>query len=270
MIASPIELRKVWALTKRDIYNWSTYKSQILTTVATSVIGIASWGINADYRNISVPEYNTDYVSFLIVGILVTNLILPLGSGVQRQLNPWTLETIMMTGIKTPTFVLGTSLWTYILSVVLFIPQLALGIYVFHAVLVINLVSLVVSILISSLIIFCLAMISTGIRIVTKVTDPITWALAIAASVLSGLTYPVQELNNYVPGLSTVSWLLPQTWIYHIVRLSTLEAGSLLDPQIAEAFLITLGYAIVLVPISVYVYRWGLNRAKKDGTLGWY
>ena len=77
-----------------------------------------------------------------------------------------------MTGIKTPTFVLGTSLWTYLLSVILFIPQLYLGIYVFGAVLVINYVSLVVAIIISSLIVFCLAMISTGIRIVTKVTDP--------------------------------------------------------------------------------------------------
>jgi ABC-type multidrug transport system permease subunit len=267
---SPIELRKVWALTKRDIYNWSTYKSQILTTVATSLIGVAAWGVNADFRNVFVPEYNSSYVSFLIVGILVTNLVLPLGSGVQRQLNPWTLETILMTGIKTPTFVLGTSLWTYILSVILFIPQLYLGIYVFHAVLVINYVSLVVAIMISSLIIFCLAMISTGIRIVTKVTDPITWGLAAAASLLSGLTYPVSQLNNYYPGLSTVAWLLPQTWIYHITRLATLEAGSLLDPGIAEAFLVTLAYALALVPISVYVYRWGLSRAKKDGTLGWY
>ena len=267
---SPIEIRKVWALVKRDIYNWSSYKSQIITTVATSVIGVAAWGVNADYRNIAVPQYNTDYVSFLIVGILVTNLILPLGSGVQKQLNPWTLETILMTGLNTPTFVLGTSLWTYILSVVLFIPQLYLGIYVFGAHLVVNYVSLVVSVMISSLIIFCLAMISTGIRIVTKVTDPVTWGLAVAATLLSGLTYPVSQLNNYLPGLSTVSWLLPQTWIYHIVRLSTLESGSLLNLQIAIPFLITAAYAVVLVPVAIVVYRWGLNRAKKDGTLGWY
>ena len=266
----PIEFGKVWALTKRDIYNWSTYKSQMITTVASSVIGISAYGVNADWRNISVPQYGCDYVSFLIVGILVTNLVLPLGSGVQKQLNPWTLETILMTGIKTPTFVLGTSLWTYILSVVLFLPQLYLGVYAFGARLTVNPLSLVIAIIISSLIIFCLAMISTGIRIVTKVTDPVTWGLAVAASLLSGLTFPVSQLNNYLPGLSTVSWLLPQTWIYHIVRLSTLEAGSLLDPQIAEAFLVTLGYAAVLVPVSVVVYRWGLSRAKKDGTLGWY
>jgi ABC-type multidrug transport system permease subunit len=101
------------------------------------------------------------------------------------------------------------------------------------------------------------------------VTDPVTWGIGIAASLLSGLAFPVQHLDNYVPGLSAVSWILPQTWIYHIIRLSTLEAGSLVDIQVLIPFLITLAYAVVLVPVSVAVYRWGLNRAKRDGTLGW-
>jgi len=266
---SPIEFSKVWALTKRDIYNWSTYKSAALTTILGGLLGIAAWGFNATFRNVAVPEYNTDYVSFLIVGVIVTNLILPLGTGVQKQLNPYTLETILMTGIRTPTFVLGTSLWTYLISVVVFIPQIFIGVYVFGAHLSVDYISLAVAMVISSLIIFCLAMISTGIRMVTKVTDPITWGLALAASVLAGATYPVQHLNDFVPRLSTVSWLLPQTWIYHIVRLSSLEAGSLLNLQILIPFLVALAYALVLVPISVAIYRWGLNRAKKDGTLGW-
>ena len=263
-------MTKVWALTKRDIYNWSTYKSQMLTTVITGVIGIVTWGYNATFRVVSVPEYATDYVSFLLVGILVTNLILPLGTGVQKQLNPWTLETILMTGLKTPTFVLGTSLWTYIVSVLLFIPEVLIGVQVFGAHLIIDPVSLVVSILISSLIIFCLAMISTGLRIVTKVTDPISWGLGVAASLMAGVTFPVAHLDAYLPGLSAAAWALPQTWIYHIVRLSTLEGGSLLDPRVGAPFLITAAYALFLVPVSVWVYRWGLNRAKKDCTLGWY
>jgi hypothetical protein len=265
----PIEFSKVWALTKRDMYNWSTYKSQAITTVTGGLIGIAAWGLNSTFVNRPVPEYNTDYVSFLIVGVLIANLVLPFGSGVQKQLNPWTLETILMTGLRAPTFILGTSLWTYIISVIFFIPQIFIGVYVFGAHLSVNYISLAISMFISTVIIFCFAMISTGIRMVTKVTDPVTWGIGVAASLLSGFAFPVDHLNNYVPGLSTVSWILPQTWIYHIIRLSTLEAGSLLDLQIVIPFLITLAYSIVLVPISVFSYRWGLNRAKKDGTLGW-
>jgi ABC-2 type transport system permease protein len=263
----PIEPRKIWALTKRDFYNWTTYKSQAITTTLGALVGIAIWGFTGSFRNIPVPEYNTDYVSFLVVGVLVTSVILPLSSGVQKQLNPWTLETILMTGIKTPTFVLGTSLWTYIFSIIVFIPQMFIGVYYFHAVLIINYISLIVAVMISSLIIFSLAMISTGLRMVTKVSDPVTWGLNIAASVLAGVAYPVNSLPY---GLSTVAWVLPQTWIYHIVRLSTLEAGSLLNAQILLAFLVTLAYAAVFLPIAVFVYRWGLKRAKRDGTLGWY
>ncbi len=263
----PIEPRKVWALTKRDFFNWTTYKSQAITTTLGALIGIGVWGFTGTFRNVPVDAYNTDYVSFLVVGVLVTGVILPLSSGVQKQLNPWTLETILMTGIRTPTFVLGTSLWTYLFSVIVVIPQMLIGVYYFHAHLEVNYLSLVVAVVISSLIIFCLAMISTGIRMVTKVSDPVTWGLGIAASLLSGVAYPVSSLPY---GLSSVAWILPQTWIYHIVRLSTLEAGSLLDPQVLFPFFITLAYAAAFLPIAVYVYRWGLRRAKKDGTLGWY
>jgi len=271
----PFEPRKMWALTKRDIYNWSTYKSQAVTSILGAIIGIGVWGFTGAFRDVPVPQYNTDYISFLVVGILVTSVILPLGSGVQKQLNPWTLETILMTGIRTPTFVLGTSLWTYIFSLILFVPQAIIGVYVFGAHLDVNYFSLVTAVLISSLIIFSLAMISTGLRMVTKVTDPVTWAIGIGASLLSGLSYPVSTVTNFMSShgfgfLTWLPWILPQTWIYDIVRLSTLESGSLFDPSILLPFLVTLAYAIAFLPIAAFVYRWGMNRAKRDGTLGWF
>ena len=205
-----------------------------------------------------------------MVGILVGNLVLPLGQGIERRLNPWTLETILMSGVNTSTFVLGTVLWGYILSSLLFIPQAFFGIYFFGAHLDVNPVSLLVAIATSSLIVFSLSIISTGVRMVTKVTDPVTWSLGVLQALLAGMTFPVQYLDTYLPGLSSISWILPQTWIYHVVRLSTLEAGSLLTPDVAFSFLVTLAYALVLIPLALSVYRWGLRRAKSDGTLGWY
>ncbi|MDA4118520.1 MAG: hypothetical protein OK455_09280, partial [Thaumarchaeota archaeon] len=145
----PIEFSKVWALTKRDIYNWSTYKSSAITTVVGGLIGIAAWGLGSTFVNRPVPEYNTDYVSFLIIGVLISNLVIPFGSGVQKQLNPWTLETILMTGLRAPTFILGTSLWQYVISVIFFIPQIFIGIYIFGAHLDVNYISLVVSMFIA-------------------------------------------------------------------------------------------------------------------------
>ena len=66
--------------------------------------------------------YGTDYISFLWVGVAVGNLVMPLVQGVGTSLNPWTLETILMTGVSTPVFVIGNTMWTYIFSVITFIP----------------------------------------------------------------------------------------------------------------------------------------------------
>ena len=204
---SPLELGKIWALTRRDMSRWVTYKSQVITTIMTGSIAVATWGINGSYRNVQVPQYNCDYVSFLIVGIVISNLILPLTQGMQSRLNPWTLESILMAGPKSATLVLGTSLWPYALAIVFLIPQLLIGIFVFGAVLKVNMVSALLATSISTIIVFSLAMIGTGVKIVTKMTDPFTAALGVAASLLAGMTYPVSYLNHYIPGLSTVSWL---------------------------------------------------------------
>ena len=125
---SPIELRKVWSMARRDMSKWASYKTQAVISILAAAIGIISWGLNSTYVNRAVPEYNTDYVSFLIIGILISSLILPLQQGVQSRISAWSLEAIVMTGLMTPTFILGTVIWPYILSVILFFPQLLLGV----------------------------------------------------------------------------------------------------------------------------------------------
>ena len=265
---SPIEFGKVLAMARRDMKTWATYRTQAVTSLISGVLGILSWGLNATYVNRSVPQYNTDYISFLIVGVLITSLIIPVGSGVQSRISPFTLETILMSGIRTPTFILGTVVWPYVLSVIMFLPQLVVATVYFGAHLDINPLSFVVAMFISTLIIFCLAMISTGFRLVTKTTDPVTWALGIAASIFAGMTFPIQHLNDFIPGLSNVSNFLPQTWVYNIVRLSTPTTAPLADAPILDTFADASVFAVILVPLSLWAFRWGMRRAKKDGTLG--
>jgi len=273
-----IEWGKVSALMKRDMRNWASYKMQVVIAILGALIGFASWGFNASFRNITftwqsfqpTPVYTTTYVAFLVSGILVSNIVLSLTSGVTGGLRPWMLESILMTGMKPSTFVIGTAAWSYILSVVLFIPQLMIGIFFFQVNLNVNLLTFILSVLISGIIVFGISMASVGIRLVTKVTDPVQWILGISLSLLSGQTFPVQYLNNYFPGISNVSWLLPYTWIFDIIRLSTLAGASIFDPGVGEALLISLLYAVILVPIGLYCFVWGLRKAKKQGTLGWW
>jgi len=266
----PVWLRQIAAFTKRDFYRWTTYKTAATTQLITILIGIMSWGINATYRNRPVPEYNCDYISFLIVGLCIGNIIMPLVQGVERRLNPWTLETILMTNIKIHVFVLGNVSWRYIFSLITFIPQILIGIYYFNAKLNVNIISTIIAFAISAAILIGLAMISTGMRIVTKSEDPITWTINTLQQLLAGISFPVEFLENFIPGISILSWLLPQTWVYHLCRLAMLTNASILNIETAVNFLYGLIFAAIIFPTGYYTIKWGINRAKKDGTLGWY
>jgi ABC-type multidrug transport system permease subunit len=252
------------------MYSWSTYKTALITQLISVFIGVFSWGISATYVQKPVNEmYGSDYISFLIVGIAIGNLILPLAQGVQ-SLNPWILETILMTGIKTPVFAIGNIMWTYIFSIITFIPYLLISVFIFKVRLNANIPSVIIAFLISATIFVGLAMVSTGLRIVTKSTDPITWAINALGSLFAGISFPVIYLDTFVPGLSTVSWFLPQTWVYHLCRLSMLTNPSLLDPEILIEFLKGAIFAIILFPVGYKIFQWGVTRSKREGTLGWY
>lgn len=268
----PIQLKQVAAFTKRDFFSWTTYKTAMVTQVINILIGVFSWGIAAAYVQKPVKEmYNSDYISFLIAGVAIGNLIMPIVQGVERQLNPWTLETVLMTGISTPVFVIGNITWTYILSILTFIPYVAIGIYMFHAHLDPNIPAVIIAFVISAAILMGLAMISTGIRIVTKSTDPVTWAINVLQNLFAGVSFPVVYLDTILfHGASTISWFLPQTWVYHLCRLSMLTNPSLLNHEVQLEFLKGLAFAVVLLPAGYRVLRWGINRSKREGTLGWY
>ena len=272
-----IEWGKVLALMRRDFNNWASYKTQVMVSIVGALTGFASWGFNASYRNVSVTLYSfqpgpvatVSYLSYIVTGILVSNVVLSLTSGVTGGLRPWALESVMMTGMRPSTFVLGTVAWSYTLSVILFIPQLLIGLFFFNVTLSLNILSFVLAILVSGIIVFGISMASVGMRLVTKGADPILWMLGISMSLLSGVTFPVQYLNQYFPGIIYLSWALPYTWIFDIVRLATLANASILNPDVATAFLVSAAFAVAVVPIGLYLFAWGVRRAKKQGTLGW-
>lgn len=268
----PIGLKQVIAFTKRDFHSWITYKTAALTYLINVFVGVFSWGVRAAYVQKPVSEmYGSDYISFLVVGVAVSNLIMPLATGLRRQLNPWTLETILMTAVSTPVFVIGNVMWSYIFSIITFIPYLIIGIYVFGVQLNANIPCTILAFLISAAILMGLTMIATGFRIVTKSEDPITWAINVLENLFAGIAFPVVYLDViFFPGISTFSWFLPQTWVFHLCRLSMLTNPSLLDPTTQIQFLQGAIFAFILFPVGYQIFQWGVKRSKREGTLGWY
>jgi len=253
---------------RKDFTVWESYRSQVLVALLSIAFGLFSWAILGNYSNQPVPEYNTNFISFLVVGVIASGFVIPLSQG--TRINPWTFETVLMAGMRKSVIVLGSLFWQTIFAAITLIPQILIAIFLFKVAFVVNPVSLILAVLITMTLVVSLAMMDMGIRIVTKQSDPIIWGVILVSGIGSGMLYPIQELDKYVPGISNFSWALPFTWIYHLIRVSVLEGGSILDPSVALSFAGAALYCLAVIAISYYVMSWGLRRAKKDGTLGWY
>ncbi|HJX23000.1 MAG TPA: hypothetical protein VJ574_01145 [Candidatus Bathyarchaeia archaeon] len=42
------------------------------------------------------------------------------------------------------------------------------------------------------------------------------------------------------------------------------------DPAVLLAFIEGAAFAIVLVPLGYRIFWWGMNKSKREGTLGWF
>ena len=131
--------------------------------------------------------------------------------------------------------------------------------------------SAIAAFVISGAILMGLALISTGIRIVTKSTDPVTWAINVLQNLFAGISFPVVYLDTiFFPGVSTISWFLPQTWVYHLARLAMLTNASLSDPKVLFEFMKGSVFAVIFLPLGYKILQWGVGKSKREGTLGWY
>ncbi|MBS7639843.1 hypothetical protein KEJ42_05115 [Candidatus Bathyarchaeota archaeon] len=52
--------------------------------------------------------------------------------------------------------------------------------------------------------------------------------------------------------------------------MAILKAAPITDPIILLEFLKGSAFAVILFPMGYRVFRWGLDRARRDGTLGWF
>ena len=97
-----------------------------------------------------------------------------------------------------------------------------------------------------------------------KQAAPTQTILGRASSVLAGVLFPVALLPIW---LQDISWMLPITHALSGIRGAF--AGSSLAMLSADA--LWLGVAtIVLLPLSLFLFRGAVVRAKCDGTLGQY
>ncbi|MCW4023406.1 MAG: ABC transporter permease [Candidatus Bathyarchaeota archaeon] len=260
------ELFKVYYFMKRDMISFSTYKTNMILMFLSAVFGALSYaflGSNAQMQSV-LEIYNMPLTTYLIIGIAFNTYLSQSLTLVQKTINPWSLEEVLVSPTGLATFIVGSSLWGFIWSTGTIIIYLAIGVLAFGVVLSINILGtlLVVALGIGTFIGF--SMIGAGILILTKQGDPVTTLITIATSLFGNVLFPPQVMP--VP-LQVISYFVPQYYFFTAIR-QVLTGASLLT--ILPTFVILVAMCLIILPVGYYVYSWCLRTARRNGTLSWF
>jgi ABC-type multidrug transport system permease subunit len=260
------EVEKIYYFIKRDMISFSTYKTNMILMVLSALFGALSYaylGSNADMQKV-LQLYNISFTAYLLIGMAFSTYISYALTIVQRTINPWHLEEVLVSPTGLGTFIIGSSAWGFIWSTIVVAIYLAVGSLAFGVVLSINVggTLLVLGLGIGTLVGF--SMIGAGILILIKQGDPITWLIGILTSVFGNVLFPPQVMPYQ---LQIIAYFVPQYHFFTAIRLMMI--GWPIKAILPEILALT-AMCIILLPLGYFIYSRCLTTARKKGTLSWF
>lgn len=260
------ELEKIYYFMKRDILSFSTYKMNIAILVLTALFGALSFaflGSNTSMQAV-LERYNMDLTTYLIIGLAFNTYLAQSLTLVQKTINPWALEEVLVSPTELRTFIVGSSLWGFIWSTIVVVIYLAIGVFAFGINLTINIAGTILVLVLGIGTFIGFSMIGAGILILTKQGDPVTALITITTSLFGNVLFPPQVMPL---ALQAISYILPQYYFFTSIRLM-LTGWTI--PMILPQILILALMCAIIVPLGYAVYSWCLKTARKNGTLSWF
>ncbi|HUK84804.1 MAG TPA: ABC transporter permease [Candidatus Acidoferrum sp.] len=260
------ELEKIWYFMKRDIVSFSTYKTNIAIMVFTAIFGALSFAyLGQSSINQSVTQtLHMSLTTYFIIGLAFNSYLAQALTLVQKTINPWALEEVLVSPTRLTTFIIGSSIWGFIWSTVVVVVYLVIGVAFFGVILSVNIIGTLIVLALGITTFIGISMIGSGILILTKQGDPVTALMTIAISLFGNVLFPPQVLPTF---LQIIAYVTPPYYFFTCIKLAL--TGSTVAAILPDLEVLALMCAII-VPVGYAIYAWCLKTARKNGTLSWF
>jgi len=247
-----ISLRKPWAFLLKDFINETSYKfSFIMQFSGIFFTALVFFFLSKLLGNTVSPllkPYGGDYFSFVLIGIAFSNYLQvslrSFSSCIRNAQILGTLEALLVTQTSIPTIIFSSSLYSFLFASLRVIVFLLIGVLVLG--------------LFSSL-----GIISASFIMVLKRGDPLSWVFTSMSMLLGGVYYPITVLPDWV---QKFSYLLPITYSsLEGMRLALLKGYTL--RELLPSIIPLLIFTVIMIPVSMWAFKYAVTRAKIDGSL---
>ena len=260
------EIEKIYYFMKKDAISSSTYKISMILMILSTLFGALSTaylGANVNMQ-IVLKMYGMSMLTYLIIGMAFNSYIGQSLHLVQKSINAWYLEEILVSPTKITTFIIGNSAWGFVWSTFTVVIYLTIGILGFGITLSIDMLGVVLALVLGIGALVGFSMIGAGILILTKQGDPITWLIGILSTLFGNVFFPPQVLPI---NLQVISYFLPQYYFFTSIRL--MLTGSPIGAVMRE-LLVLFTMCVVLLSLGFIIYSKCLKIARRKGTLSWF
>ena len=265
--------RRIFAFVARDFRLFISYRMlfflRIISVLAIVTTFFFVSKIFAGYIDPQFPEWRDPLASWL-TGLAVLNYFTTgfssLANSIRQEQMQGTLESVLLTPINVPTVIIASSAWDFLETTVFSFLYLFFGWFFFGVQFRGGFFLAVIFLLLTTVVLACLGILSASFAMVFKRGDPFGIFLGAGSALFSGVLFPTQLLKTYGGSkLASISVILPATHGLQGIRQVLLEGHGL--AQVTRPLFTLLGFLVVLLPFSLWVFGRAVRRAKREGSL---
>jgi ABC-2 type transport system permease protein len=254
------------AVMRRDLYVYLSYRTRLVSQVLTAVFSLTLFYYVSRLVHVSGFGSHDAYFGFVVVGISLVSVMyscFSIPELVRQELIAGTFDRLLLSPFGAIRSVLAMTMFPMLYSFLLAIITLSLGCVIFGLQLHWSTVPLSIPVMFLVLLAFLpFGMLFAALTVVVKQGNVGTsWVIALL-SIIGGLYFPVSLLPNW---LQTAAKLQPFTAATDLLR--HLLVGSSLGESPKTSLLKLVGFAAVLLPLSIFALSRAILFGQRRGTI---
>ncbi|MBN1234999.1 MAG: ABC transporter permease [Methanotrichaceae archaeon] len=216
-----------------------------------------------------LEPYGGDYFSFVLIGMAFSGYLMislrSFSESVRDEQMMGTLEAMLVTPTGTSSIIALSSLWNFIFASFRVLLYLLIGIILGVDMTRANIGGALIILILTIICFSGIGILSASFIMVFKRGDPINMLLMGTSELFGGVLFPIEVFPQW---LQNISHMLPITYAVNGMRHALLQGYSLADLALDISILAL--FALILLPLSLFIFERAVIRVKAHGGLVQY
>jgi ABC-2 type transport system permease protein len=267
-------IRATWAIAKKDWKQYWRYPLNAISAVLQPIIWLTpayfmglAFSVNGEARGFAGYSGTTDFMSFILVGMALSNFITAvfwgMGYALKNDMDAGVMESNWLCPVPRPLLLIGHTFSSIGLTAITSIAMLLLAGLLFGFTVSGNVLKALAALAPMLVGLYGFGFAFAALVMVVRESNTMVDVGSFLTTVLSGAQFPVNVLPRW---LLPVSLALPMTYGFDLARGFLLNTRTLLPIPVEIGILVVMMF--VLVGVGLWAFRRLERRVRIMGTLG--